>query len=207
MIASTKPRTSITRPSIMYMMPMRLWSTLVIHSRHRYGRWPLSTTQATTAMAIENTAAPATSGIGWSQGIAFHVSLPSMSLGSRGANRHAAAAAGWPRPRWDLLSGNGRKQARLDGPVGEGANVLALLRQGDVAVPVQGGWGVARALEPLRELVLRYGVYGEMHSRKSVAAELRRLAVIVAGVVSLQIKLRDHSIHGGDHAAELRHKK
>jgi hypothetical protein len=33
-------------------------------------------------MAIENTAAPAASGIGWSQGIAFHVSLPSMSLGS-----------------------------------------------------------------------------------------------------------------------------
>ena len=33
MIASAKPRSSITRASTMYIMPMRLWSTLVIHSR------------------------------------------------------------------------------------------------------------------------------------------------------------------------------
>lgn len=35
MMASEKPRTNMTRPRIMYMTPMRLWSTLVIHSRHR----------------------------------------------------------------------------------------------------------------------------------------------------------------------------
>ena len=38
MIASVKPRSSITNASRQYMMPTRLWSTLVIHSRHRYGR-------------------------------------------------------------------------------------------------------------------------------------------------------------------------
>ena len=35
--ASLKPRSSMTAASRQYMMPMRLWSTLVIHSRHRYG--------------------------------------------------------------------------------------------------------------------------------------------------------------------------
>ncbi len=35
MIASVKPRSSITIASRVYMMPMRLWSTLVIHSRQR----------------------------------------------------------------------------------------------------------------------------------------------------------------------------
>ena len=35
MIASVKPRSSITSASTMYITPMRLWSTLVIHSRQR----------------------------------------------------------------------------------------------------------------------------------------------------------------------------
>ena len=34
-IASTKPRSSITTASRTYITPMRLWSTLVIHSRQR----------------------------------------------------------------------------------------------------------------------------------------------------------------------------
>src|SRR5260370_42114609 len=139
--------------------------------------------------------------------MAFRGTLPRRSVGSGGANRHPAAATGWTGPRRDLLGGDGRKQTRLDGQVGEGADVVALLRQGDVALAVQGGWGVSGPLKPLRELVLRYRVYGEMHSGKSVTAELDRLAVIIAGAVGLQIELRDHSIHGGDHAAELRHKK
>ena len=35
MIASVKPRSSITSASRMYITPIRLWSTLVIHSRQR----------------------------------------------------------------------------------------------------------------------------------------------------------------------------
>ena len=35
MIASAKPRSSMTSASTQYMTPMRLWSTDVIHSRHR----------------------------------------------------------------------------------------------------------------------------------------------------------------------------
>jgi len=35
MIASEKPRTSMTMPRIMYMIPIFLWSTLVNHSFHK----------------------------------------------------------------------------------------------------------------------------------------------------------------------------
>ena len=35
MIASEKPRSSITKPRMMYMMPIFLWSMLVNQSRHR----------------------------------------------------------------------------------------------------------------------------------------------------------------------------
>ena len=35
MIASMKPRSSITSPRVMYMTPIRLWSTLVTHSLQR----------------------------------------------------------------------------------------------------------------------------------------------------------------------------
>ncbi len=38
MIASVKPRSSITNASSVYITPTRLWSTLVIHSFQRYGR-------------------------------------------------------------------------------------------------------------------------------------------------------------------------
>ncbi len=36
MMASTKPRISMISATTMYMTPMRLWSTLVSHSVHRY---------------------------------------------------------------------------------------------------------------------------------------------------------------------------
>ena len=60
--ASAKPRSSITRPRIMYMMPMRLWSMLQIQSRHRGPHrrnlvMPAMTTRPprTTAMKVHNT--------------------------------------------------------------------------------------------------------------------------------------------------------
>src|SRR5215831_6911868 len=79
MIASAKPRTSITSPSATYITPMRLWSTLVIHSRHRYGHQPLTVTRASTTRTTMMTTRPVTNAIGWSKGIAAQVSLPSMS--------------------------------------------------------------------------------------------------------------------------------
>ena len=40
MPASTKPRSSMISASTMYITPMRLWSTLVSHSVHRYFQLP-----------------------------------------------------------------------------------------------------------------------------------------------------------------------
>ena len=49
MMASGKPRSSMISARMMYMIPMRLWSTEVIHSRHRYGTYPLRVTHERTA--------------------------------------------------------------------------------------------------------------------------------------------------------------
>jgi hypothetical protein len=78
MMASAKPRSSITMASSVYITPMRLWSTLVIHSRHRYGRCPLITTQARMARMASATTPEAIIGIGWSKGMASQESLPSI---------------------------------------------------------------------------------------------------------------------------------
>ena len=78
MIASMKPRSSITAASVTYMMPIRLWSTLVIHSRHRYGIQPLIVIKASTPITTTMTKAPANRGIGWSKGMAPQVSLPNI---------------------------------------------------------------------------------------------------------------------------------
>jgi hypothetical protein len=50
-IASTKPRISMIIASVTYMMPMRLWSTLVSHSSQRYRHSPNQVMPATTASA------------------------------------------------------------------------------------------------------------------------------------------------------------
>ena len=49
MMASEKPRSSMTRASRMYITPMRLWSTEVIQSRHSGAQYPLKVMKARTA--------------------------------------------------------------------------------------------------------------------------------------------------------------
>ena len=61
------------------MTPMRLWSTLVIHSRHRYGHQPFTVTIPSTTRMTTPTAPMAYSGSGWSNGIAAQLNLPSIS--------------------------------------------------------------------------------------------------------------------------------
>src|SRR5271163_1793609 len=80
MMASIKPRSSITAASVTYMTPIRLWSTLVIHSRHRYGTQPLSVMKATPPTSTRTTKAPAARGIGWPRGRASQFSFPSMLI-------------------------------------------------------------------------------------------------------------------------------
>src|SRR5947207_3010936 len=79
MIASEKPRSSMIRPRATYMTPIRLWSTLVSHSRHRYGHQPFTVTVSRMARMTMPTTAPLSSGSGSLNGTAAQLSLPSMS--------------------------------------------------------------------------------------------------------------------------------
>src|SRR5258708_20677302 len=84
MMPSENPRNSITQASSVYITPIRLWSTLVIHSLQRYGRWPRRTIQASIARIATNTTAPERSGSGWSKGMAAQESLPNIAASDIG---------------------------------------------------------------------------------------------------------------------------
>ena len=59
------------------MTPIRLWSTEVIHSRHRYGQYPFTVIHAEDrAPSPGPPCADAPMMIGWSNGIALQLSLP-----------------------------------------------------------------------------------------------------------------------------------
>src|SRR5271168_5172759 len=80
MIASEKPRSNITSARITYMMPIRLWSVVVIHSRHRYGHQPLSVTRIKRPRIPESRTHTVISGIGWAKGTADHVNFPNILI-------------------------------------------------------------------------------------------------------------------------------
>src|SRR5215211_2423880 len=153
------------------------------------------------------TTAPATSGIGCSHGIACQVSLPNMSAHRPWTNRCARASdiRAWTARK--LLVHNRTEQACIDRAVGEGTYIVALLAKRGIAGSVQCRSGLARRGYPLRKGVLGYGMHREAHVGEAVAAELGGLAIKFAGLVGGEVQLRDHSIHGGDHAAELRHEE
>src|SRR5262249_12409108 len=63
---------------------------------------------------ISTTTEPATSGIGWLQGMASQVSLPNMSALQPWANSRARAFDIWPRTGRKLLIHDGVEQVRID---------------------------------------------------------------------------------------------
>src|SRR5436309_15841785 len=140
MIASEKPRSSMIRPRATYMTPIRLWSTLVSHSRHRYGHQPFTVTVTRMARMTMPITAPLSSGSGSLNGIAAQLSRPSMST-SRLTYRRT------PRPRLSRtrhrLIDDAFEQLRFDRAVGFGRHVLARLRQLGVAGFVEGGCAAA----------------------------------------------------------------
>src|SRR5262249_51995272 len=154
---------------------------------------------------ISTTTEPATSGIGWSHGIACHVSLPNISGLRARTNRGPRASDIRARTGRKLLVHNGIEQGRIDGAVGEGTYLAALLAKREVTRSVQCRSGLAHPRNPLGKRVLGYGTQDEVHVGKPVAAELRGLAIKLAGLVRGQMQLRDHSVHCSDHRAELRH--
>src|SRR3954468_19136569 len=200
MMASLPPRSSITEASRMYITPIRLWSTLVIHSCQRYGRCPFTTTQASTARIPTSTTAPAISGIGWSNGIADQSSLPSIM-----APTVRPACFGCelrPRSRRNMLGRDQVEQSGIIEPVARPALLDALLHQLLIAVLIEDGIALRRGRHPIRKGERRDHVDVEHHVRKAVAREMRRQALQLALVVGAQVQLRHHSVHGVDHAAE-----
>src|SRR5262249_47274015 len=165
------------------------------------------TTHARTARTTNTTTEPATSGIGWLHGIASQVSLPNMSALRPRTTRRARAFDVWPRTGRKLLVHDRIKQARINRAIGERTYVAALLAQREIARSVQCRSALARAGNPLCESVLGHRAHREVHVGKAAAAVLRGLAVKLAGLVRRQVELRDHSVHGGDHRAELRHEE
>src|SRR5215217_2662127 len=207
MIASVKPRSSMTSASSVYMTPMRLWSTLVIHSRQRYGRWPARTTQEITPSRASPTRPDAAIGIGWSSGTASQLSLPSMS--ASGARRN-----GWCRFA-DLRAGCGRdrlgddllEKVGIDVTVSRRGDVQTLLGECNVALVVERGGRVPCISDPAVECLRAHRPHLEVHSRKAVPTELRRESVENPLSVSLKMQLGRHAVHRVDHAAELRDKE
>src|ERR1700722_11295084 len=202
MIASMKPRSSITAASVTYMMPICLWSTLVTHSRHRYGIQPLIVMNASTPRTTTMTKAPANSGIGWSKGMAPQVSLPSILF------PHSLQGA-WiglrDRPRtWrQCLIQDLAKQSVRDGLERERFRHDALFGELDVAFRrelISRGAGLT---EPIIKFRRRFRHDLEMHAGKSVAAYLSCKAAKGPRVIGQEIELRRHAVHGVDHAAEL----
>src|ERR1700716_3022214 len=152
MIASLKPRSSITRPSTTYMTPMRLWSTLVSHSRHRYGHQPLMVTTTRTARRTMPTTAPLSSGSGSLHGIESQLSRPSISTSCLAQRRRPGPTeARLPRTRHRLVD-DALEQLRLDRAIGRRRHSLPRLRQRGVAGLVESGSAAARLLEPRVEI-------------------------------------------------------
>src|SRR3979409_2561623 len=175
MMASEKPRSSITIASRMYITPMRLWSTLVIHSRHKYGRCPLMTTQPRMPRMPSATTPEAIIGIGCSRGIASQLSLP--SIGGLRLQRSTFDARLGSRRRRQFLRDDRCENIRI----GQAVNRRCVLhrRLGNllIALRIKRLLGVRGVLRPFRKLLCRYDVNVEMHVRESVAAELGRQAL------------------------------
>src|SRR5262252_916414 len=185
---------------------MRLWSTLVSQSRHRYGHQPFTVMSASTTRTTMRTTAMLMRGSGSLNGIASQLSLPSMST-SRVMYR-------WSRPADTRVSGAGRRlvedaleQLRFHRAIGCRRYRFARLGQLSVTGIVESRPGAARLLDPSVEIVGGYRLGDEPHVGKTVAAEHCRKAGIFAWVVGEKVEMSDHAAHRVDLAAELRHEE
>src|SRR6516164_2197848 len=197
----------MTRPRITYITPMRLWSTLVSQSRHRYGHQPFTVMSASTARMTMRTTAMLMRGSGSLNGIASQLSLPSMSTSS--------LTQWWtPGPAARRASGTRRRlvqdaleQLRVHRVIGRGRYGLARLCQLGVAGIVEPGSGAARLREPGVEIAGGHRLGDEPHVGKTVAAEHGRKPGILARLVGEKVEMRDHAAHRIDLTAELRHEE
>src|SRR5215813_7435062 len=186
MIASLKPRSSMIRPSTTYMTPMRLWSTLVSHSRHRYGHQPFTVTVTRIARMTMPTTAPLSSGSGSLNGIAAQLSFPNMSTSRLAPRRTPVRADARFFGACHRLVDDALEQVRFYRAIGSRRHGLARLCQLGVASIVEGGSCAAHLLEPPIEIVGRHRLGDEPHVGKAVAAEHCRKPGIFARLVGEQ---------------------
>src|SRR5271165_1522348 len=161
-------------PRIKYMTPIRLWSTLVNHSRHRYGHHPFTVTSPSTARITRTTGAMAKRGKGWSNGIAAQVKLPSISA-SRLPLRRTPGLAGVR-----FLGIEGRlvddavKQLGVDRAIGRRRHRYAWLCQRGITGHVERRSRGPGLRDPAGEVSRRHRLDDKPHIGKAVAAEIRR---------------------------------
>src|SRR5215472_4589654 len=146
---------------------MRLWSTLVSQSRHRYGHQPFTVMSASTARMTIRTTAMLMRGSGSLNGIASQLSFPSMSI-SRVMHRRIRRS----RTRRCLVE-DALEQLRVHRVIGCRRYGLARLCQLGVAGIVEPGSAAARLREPGVEIAGRHRLGDEPHVGKTVAAEHR----------------------------------
>src|SRR4051812_20782668 len=237
MMASAKPRSSITSPRHTYMTPMRLWSTLVSHSRHKYGHQPRAVMSPSTMRRTMPTTAALISGSGSLSGIADQLSLPSIPGQVSLANVPVTSARIWTASISAQLStccistssmlrggmGGGAdirpfgiryglvddafEQPRSDRAIDARRRGRARLGQFGVAGLVERGAGALRLRDPSVEVARRHCLDDKPHLGKAGAAEISREPGELARRAREQVEVRGHAAHRVDLAAELRHEE
>src|ERR1700712_5486014 len=76
----------MTKATTMYMQPIRLWSTVVNHSRHIYPHWRFQVIEPTSATPMSPTIAKVYITMGSLVGIASHESFPNIINAPQPAN-------------------------------------------------------------------------------------------------------------------------
>src|ERR1700734_1205379 len=125
-------------------------------------------------MITRPTTDAATSGIGWSNGMASQVSLPSMLVLRPRRYGYVRAPGLWSRSRRQFLGRDLLEQPGLDVTIGERGHVDALLGEPGVARGIEWLAGRARGVDPAGKLIGRNRAHLEMHVREPVAAVVAR---------------------------------
>src|SRR4051795_7422777 len=190
----------MTSARTMYMTPMRLWSVDVMYSFHRYGHQPLRQTHIASAAITSRITSEVISGIGWLDGIGSHVRLPTICFAHRRLRRngHARRRGSRGNRRGQPVRHYGIEQPRRDRTIGHGLHIAARFLELRVAGRVELRPGSTRALGPHGELVGRQSLDLELHAWEAVATEMRRLPLIDALPVCLEVQARRHPRHGVD---------
>src|SRR4029077_7682406 len=131
-------------------------STLVSHSRHRYGHQPFTVTVTRTAKMTMPTTAPLSSGSGSLNGMASQVNFPSMSTSRRAPRRTPVRTDVRLSGTRDRLVNDALEQIRFYRGLGCAGPGPARGCQFAIPGSVEGGSGLTPLLEPRVEISGRH---------------------------------------------------